>query len=155
MSTLSCSLWTDLFVKLNTLRSVSAFCKNYQFSFHQTHLQHGNLFLLTFNNYNLYLEHIHGRHDNSGLKESLKASMSTNPATLEGLQGVKSVMVGPVEGPFTDSIKNRGCRGERIMNRIHHTILTPWRPPWWPRVLGNAQGGDYASVDEPLSPATP
>ena len=37
-----------------------------------------------------------------------------------GLQGVKSVMVGPIEGPFTVSKKNWGCRGARIINRNHH-----------------------------------
>ena len=37
-----------------------------------------------------------------------------------GLKGVQSVMVGPIEGPFTVSKKNWGCRGARIINRNHH-----------------------------------
>ena len=48
-----------------------------------------------------------------------------------GLQGVKSVMVGPIEGPFTVSKKNgvAEVRGSSTGTTI--TILTPWRPPWW------------------------
>ena len=37
--------------------------------------------------------------------DSLKASMSGNSATMEDFRGVKSVMVGPVNGPYTVSKK--------------------------------------------------
>ena len=42
-----------------------------------------------------------------------------------GLQGVKSVLAGPVEGLFTVSKNNRGCRGARTLTGSTIKILTP------------------------------
>ena len=62
------------------------------------------------------------------LPESLNVR---DPGHHGGLQGVKSVMVGPIEGPFTVSKKIgvAEVRGSSTGTTI--TILTPWRPPWW------------------------
>ena len=44
-----------------------------------------------------------------------------DPGHHGGLQGVRSVMVGPIEDPFTISMSSGGCRGALIINRIHIT----------------------------------
>ena len=47
------------------------------------------------------------------------------------LHGVKSVMVGHVEGPFTVSKNIWVADGRGSSTGSTITLWTPWRPPWW------------------------
>ena len=70
------------------------------------------------------------------------------------LSGSPKCYVGSCRGSFHKKSELRGLqRGVECGSSTGPTItiITPWRPPWWP-FRGHAQGNDCASVDEPLPP---
>ena len=76
-----------------------------------------------------------GSGSSSGSQQHFWLSEGLNvrePGHHRGIQGVKSVMVGPVEGPFTVSKEIGVEKGRGLSIGSTITILTPWRPPLWP-----------------------
>ena len=71
------------------------------------------------------------------------------PGHMEAFKESKVFLVGP------DPPELRGCRGERIIDSVHHDTLGLPGGVHEDRVRGHAQGEDYAPFNDPLPLQSP